>query len=206
MSAFFSGMGDVVDALLRLRVDLPEHLEIIVGVDRTVLGRQVADMAKGRQDLVAGAKILIDRLRLGRQLDNDNFHENPMGYPPKPVGFRRNRPLALAGTWGRHPLLSNKGARKTFMNSQFGHRKRPDLTPNTTNRCISIVKQLKGYYSKETVYFPHGDTARSARTRHAEPMTDPATPVRRIRQSNRGRQLRGDPVGRSRRRWRGRAD
>ena len=94
------GMGDVVDALLRLGVDLPEHLEIIVGIDRSVLGRQVTDMAKGGQDLVTGAKILIDRLRLGRRLDNDNFHENPMGYPPESIAIHgRNRPLALAGTW-----------------------------------------------------------------------------------------------------------
>ena len=48
-------MGDVVDALLRLRIDLPEHLEIIVGVDRSVLGRQVTDMAKGGQDLITGS-------------------------------------------------------------------------------------------------------------------------------------------------------
>ena len=73
------GVGDVVDALLRLGVDLPEHLEIVVRIDRAVLGRQVADMAKGGQDLVTGAQILVDRLRLGRRLDNDNFHENPMG-------------------------------------------------------------------------------------------------------------------------------
>ena len=98
------GVGDVVDALLRLGVDLPEHLEIIVRVDRSVLGREVPDMAKGRQDLVTGAQVLVDRLRLGRRLDNDNFHENPMGYPPDTVAIHeRNWPLALAGTWGRHP-------------------------------------------------------------------------------------------------------
>ena len=79
------GMGDVVDALLRLGVDLPEHLEIIVRIDRSVLGRQVTDMAKGRQDLVTGPQVLIDRLRLGWRLDNDNFHENPMGYPPESI-------------------------------------------------------------------------------------------------------------------------
>jgi hypothetical protein len=79
----FEGMGDIVHPLLGLGVDLPEHLEIIVGIDRSVLSRQVPDMAKGGQDLVTGAKILIDGLRLGRRLNNNNFHENPMGYPPE---------------------------------------------------------------------------------------------------------------------------
>ena len=73
------GAGDVVEPLLRLGVDLPEHLEIIVRIDRAVLGRQVADMAKRGQNLVAGAQVFVDRLRLGRRLNNDNFHENPMG-------------------------------------------------------------------------------------------------------------------------------
>ncbi len=73
------GTRDVIDALLGLRVDLPKHLEIIVRVDRPVLGRQVADMAKGGQHLVTGTKIFVYCLRLGGRLDNDNFHENPMG-------------------------------------------------------------------------------------------------------------------------------
>ena len=75
----FERMRDVVHPLLRLRVDLPKHLEAVIRIDRTVLGRQVADMPERGQNLVAGAKILVDRLRLGRRLDNDNFHANPMG-------------------------------------------------------------------------------------------------------------------------------
>ncbi len=84
----FEGLGDVVEALVRLGVDLPDHAEVIIGVDRAVLGRQVADMAKRCQDLVAGAQVFIDRLRLGRRLDNDNIHENPIGYPPKSIRLR----------------------------------------------------------------------------------------------------------------------
>ena len=45
--------GDVVEALLGLGVDLPDHAEIVLGIDRAVLGRQVADMAEGGQYLVA---------------------------------------------------------------------------------------------------------------------------------------------------------
>ena len=60
--------------LLRLVVDLPEHLEIVLRIDRAVLGRQVADMAERSQNLVAGAEVFVDRLGLGRRFNNDNFH------------------------------------------------------------------------------------------------------------------------------------
>ena len=59
------GLGDVVQPLLRLGIDLPQHAEIVVGIDRAALGRQVADMAEGGQDFVVLAQIFIDRLRLG---------------------------------------------------------------------------------------------------------------------------------------------
>ena len=60
-------LGDVVEPLLRLGIDLPEHLEIVVRIDRPGLRRQVADMAERGQNLVALAQILIDGLRLGGQ-------------------------------------------------------------------------------------------------------------------------------------------
>ena len=70
----FDGAGDVVQPLLGLVVDLPEHLEIMVRIDRAILGRKVADMAERSQNLVAGAQILVDRLGLGRRFNDDNFH------------------------------------------------------------------------------------------------------------------------------------
>src|SRR6185312_3216600 len=75
---------DVVDALVGLGVDLPDHAEIVVRVDRAVLGRQVANMAERGQNLVAGAQIFVDRLGLGRRFNNDDIHVYPMGYWPKP--------------------------------------------------------------------------------------------------------------------------
>src|SRR5690606_23551059 len=45
------GLGDLGQALGGLGVDLPVHGEIIVGQDRSVLGRQVADVAVGSQNL-----------------------------------------------------------------------------------------------------------------------------------------------------------
>ena len=50
----------------------------MIGIDRAVLGGQVADMAKRRQDFVAPAEILIDRFGLGRRLDNDYVHDCPL--------------------------------------------------------------------------------------------------------------------------------
>ena len=68
----FDGVGDVLQTLLRPGIHLPDHLEVVIGVDRPVLGGQVADMAVARQDFEIPAQILIDRLGLGRRFDNDN--------------------------------------------------------------------------------------------------------------------------------------
>ena len=72
------GPGDVVEPLLGLVVDLPDHVEVGLGIDRAVLGRQVADMAERSQDLVARAKILVDGLGLGRRFNNDDIHLIPL--------------------------------------------------------------------------------------------------------------------------------
>ena len=70
--------GNVVQAFSRLVVDLPEHVEIVLGIDRSVLRREVAYMAERRQYLVAGAKVFVDRFCLGRRLDDNDIHENPI--------------------------------------------------------------------------------------------------------------------------------
>src|SRR5262245_43413988 len=70
---------DVVQPLLRLVVDFPKHAEVVLGIDRAVLGREVPHVTERGQDLVAGAKVFVDRLGLGRGLDNDDIHEAPIG-------------------------------------------------------------------------------------------------------------------------------
>ncbi len=70
--------GDVGEALLRLAVHLPDHVEVGLRIDRAVLGGQVTHMAKGRQHLVAAAEVFIDRFCLGRRLDNDYVHERSL--------------------------------------------------------------------------------------------------------------------------------
>jgi hypothetical protein len=50
----FKRFGDVVEPARRLGVDLPDHLEVGVRIDRSVLGREVPDMAERGQNLVGG--------------------------------------------------------------------------------------------------------------------------------------------------------
>ena len=92
---------DIVHALVRLGVDFPEHPEIVFRIDRAILGGQVTDMAKRGQDLIAGAEVFIDCLRLGRRLDYDNIHGNPEGYPPKPLRIRAESTVCSARNMGK---------------------------------------------------------------------------------------------------------
>ena len=69
------GLGDVVQPLGRGAVDFPGHGEVLVRLHRAVLGRQVADMAEGGQNLVVPAQILVDGLGLGGRFDDDDVHD-----------------------------------------------------------------------------------------------------------------------------------
>ncbi len=68
------GSADVAKPLGRLRVDLPAHSEIVVRVDRTILSGQIPHMAERGVDVVVLAQIFVDGLRLGRRLDDHDFH------------------------------------------------------------------------------------------------------------------------------------
>ena len=65
---------DVGQALGALGVGLPVHGEVVVGQDRAVLRRQVADVPVGGQDLVIGAEVLVDGLGLCGAFDDDEVH------------------------------------------------------------------------------------------------------------------------------------
>ena len=67
--------GDCAHVLLAVRGDLPLHLEAVLGVDRSILGRQVAHVPVGREYGVLGPEILVDGLCLGRRFDDDDGHE-----------------------------------------------------------------------------------------------------------------------------------
>ena len=68
------GPRDLGEALGRFDVDVPQHGEIGVRIDRPVLRRQIADVAVGRIDLVILAKIFVDGLGLRRRFDDDDIH------------------------------------------------------------------------------------------------------------------------------------
>ena len=48
-------------------------------------------MAERGQNLVGGAQIFVDRLGLGRRLDNDDIHVIPMAYGKNKGRFRETR-------------------------------------------------------------------------------------------------------------------
>ncbi|MGY3291194.1 hypothetical protein ACVWWP_004261 [Bradyrhizobium sp. LM3.6] len=74
------GFCDVVEPAGRFGVDLPDHLEIGIGIDGAVLRRQVPDMAERGQNLVGRAQIFVDRLGFRRRLHNDDIHVVPVTY------------------------------------------------------------------------------------------------------------------------------
>ena len=70
-------VGDGLDVLFRVACDLPLHLEVVLGIDRSVLRRQVPYVTIACQNCIVRAEILVDCLGLSRRFDNDDWHENP---------------------------------------------------------------------------------------------------------------------------------
>ena len=70
----FDRAADFAQPLGGLGVDLPTHGEVVVRIDRTILGRQIAHMPEGGVDAVVLAEILVDGLRLCGRFDDHDFH------------------------------------------------------------------------------------------------------------------------------------
>ena len=68
------GAADVAEPFGGLGVDLPAHGEIVVRVDRAVLGRQIPDMAERGVDAVVLAQVFADGFDLCGQLDDHDLH------------------------------------------------------------------------------------------------------------------------------------
>jgi len=62
----------------------------MIGVDRAVLGRQIAYMPEGGEDLIAPPEIFVDGLRLRRRFNDDDFHAARLlrGLVDEPKGLR----------------------------------------------------------------------------------------------------------------------
>ena len=72
---FGQRVGDGFDVFLAVGGDFPFHVEIGVGVDRSVLWRQVPDVAVRGENGVIVAQIFVDRFGLGWGFDNDDGHK-----------------------------------------------------------------------------------------------------------------------------------
>jgi hypothetical protein len=96
------GLGDVGDPLRAPVLERPDHAEIGLRVHGAVLGGQVADVPEGGQDLVVPAEILVDRLGLGRRLDDDDFHEGlpTMAASGCSVASRQGPAVRRGRPWG----------------------------------------------------------------------------------------------------------
>ena len=70
--------GNVGKALAGGGIDLPGHGKVLVGADRTILGRQIADMAERGQDLIARTQIFVDCLGFSRTFNDDDLHGLPV--------------------------------------------------------------------------------------------------------------------------------
>ena len=68
------GACDLVEPLRRLGIDVPMHGEVLLGLDRAILGRQVAHMAVGGDHVIIRPEILVDGLCLGWRFDDDDVH------------------------------------------------------------------------------------------------------------------------------------
>ena len=127
------GIGDLAHDLAGSAIHVPVHGKVLVGLHRAVLGRQVAHVAVGREHFVAGAEILIDRLGLGDQFDNDNVHERSLRQRrPGPLGGR-----SILRCW----YLARSAARTWWM--QWG-------VSNTRPWVFSAENLLNRHFSART--------------------------------------------------------
>ena len=74
LAGALDGLGNLVEALRRLGLNVPMHLEVVIWDDRAVLRGQIADMAVGGDNAVFGPQIFIDGLGLGGQFDDYDVH------------------------------------------------------------------------------------------------------------------------------------
>ena len=77
----FHRIGDLAHDLVGLRVDLPVHCEIAIGLDRPVFGGQIAHVSVGRDNLVSRSEIFVDCFGFRSRFHNDDVHALPGSHP-----------------------------------------------------------------------------------------------------------------------------
>ena len=74
----FQGVGDGFDVLAGIIPDFPFHCEIVFRIDRSVLGRQIANVPVRGQNGIVIPQVFIDGFGLGWGFDNDDGHVIPL--------------------------------------------------------------------------------------------------------------------------------
>ena len=68
------GVGNGLQLPRLVGRQLPRHGEIMLGIDRAIARRQIADVPETRQHFVVRPKIFVDRLGLGRRFHDHEIH------------------------------------------------------------------------------------------------------------------------------------
>ena len=92
--------------LLRMSANLPLHFEIVFGIHRAILWRQVADVAIGGEHGKARPEVFFNRFGLGRGFDNNNSHAGILRIST-PSWARNMVPIAGKCQWGINARLQN---------------------------------------------------------------------------------------------------
>ena len=98
-------VGDFLEAALLVPVELPVHREILVRAHAAILGRQVANMAVGGEDLEVLAEVFLDGFRLGRRFYDDQLHGGKFG----PLRVRMRIRAKMGGGFGRRQAGFERG-------------------------------------------------------------------------------------------------
>ena len=67
-------VGDRLELTRLIGIGIPQHFKAIVGINRAILWRQIADMAETSQHAEAGAEIFLNSFGLGGGFYDDKFH------------------------------------------------------------------------------------------------------------------------------------
>jgi hypothetical protein len=101
---------DRLDVLPVLVDQLPAHGEAAGGIDRAFLGHEVAHVAVGSHHLEVLAEVLLDGLRLGRRLDDDEIPGHvpcKISRAPETIMPRRSADRAAAWRFMHAPSRSS---------------------------------------------------------------------------------------------------
>ena len=69
----FDRFRDVFDAAFGIPIHHPKHVKAVVGINRPITWGQVADVTITCEHMVVAAEVFVDRLRLSRRLNHNNF-------------------------------------------------------------------------------------------------------------------------------------